>query len=588
MKSAKQSAEQEVLAIQENNMYRYFICILSIFFFLFSSAQVNDSDVLIFDDEINYSYNFFEADKCFLDENYDLSENYYQLCLSQKPDNPFILYRLASIYLKRNELDLSENYIDRCLAFSSDNEWYLFLAGHIYGYNKHFTKAGIVFNKLISLKPTEIDFYLALADVYINENNYKKAINVYDLIEQKFGIDESISVQKKNIYLQIGNKKKAAAELNKLISAYPSEIAYKRLLADFYMQNDDVKTSISILNQIINENHNDGFAHMGLALCYSYLKDKQRVYDELYIGFQSKEVNPQAKVNILVAQMQVSNSPDDLEKMFKLCEVLLKTHPDDPDVNSIYANFQMGLGNIDIARLALNKVIETRKDKYQVWEQLLLIDNQLLDWVSMFKHSSEAIQYFPNMPFLYLLNGISSLQLSKIDNAKKSLEFGYQLISKDDPLQADYLTFLGEVSYRLDNKQDAYFYYDKLLEIEPDNLMVLNNYSYYLSLDKENLSKAEQMSFKTIKVEPNNPTYLDTYAWILFKMQNYKSALDYIKRAVDLDVTRSAVIIEHYGDILYFNNEFESALEQWKRAQMIGQEENDKLNEKIATHKYVE
>jgi len=568
-------------------MYRSLLFIFSLFSFFVSFAQVNDSEVVLFDDEINYSYNFFEADKCFLDENYDLSENYYLLCLSQKPDNPFILYRLAAINLKKKELEVSENYIDKCIGISPENEWYLYLAGNIYAINKHYSKAETVFNKLISIKPKEIDFYLSLADLYIDSNELKKALNVYNRIEDKFGIDESISIQKKNIYLKLGNKKKAAAEINKLVTYFPNDTNYKRILADFYMQTGDIKTSISMYIQLISENKNDGFSHLGLAGCYQMLNLDDKMFEELFYAFQSKEVPSNIKVNILVMQTSHSNSPEDIDKLYQLSEILIKNYPSDPDVNAIYANFQLSKGNLDIARLALENVIKTRKDKYQIWEQILLIDNQLLDWLSMFKHSNEAIEYFPNMPFLYLLNGISAFQLSKIEKAKSSLEFGYKLISKDDPLQSDFLTFLGETNYKLENKQVAYDYFDKLLEIDPENIMVLNNYSYYLSIDKSNLNKAEQMSYKTLKLDPNNSTYLDTYAWILFQMENYSSALEYIKRAVELDITHSAVIIEHYGDILYFNNEKEGALEQWQRAKKIGQQ-NDKLNEKIETNKYIE
>ena len=563
--------------------------LFSLFFSIVSFAQTNDSEVFLFDDEINYSYNFFEADKCFLDENFELAENYYQLCLSQKPDNPFVLYRLAAIYLKKNELSLSEEYIDKCLSLSSDNEWYMYLAGTIYSLNNHFDKAKNIFQTLINQKPNEFDFYLSLADVYLDANDLNGVLEIYDMIEKKFGIDEAVSVQKKNIYLRLNKKKKAAAELQKLVAAFPDDLHYKRLLADFYLQTNDIKTSISIYNEILQTNQNDGFSHIGLAGCYQIMKEYDKMYSELFKAFPSRDVPSDVNVNILVMQMQHTNSPEELDKLFQLCEILVKNYPNDPDVNTIYANFQMSLGNIDIARTALQNVIEKRKDKYQIWEQILLIDNQMVDWLSMFKHSNEAIEYFPNMPFLYLLNGISAFQLSKIEKAKTSLEFGYKIISKDDPLQPDFLSFLGEVNYKLSDKKAAYSYFDKLLEMEPDNVMVLNNYSYYLSLDKENLEKAEQMSFKTIRKEPENSTYLDTYAWILFKMENYTDALKYIEKAVNYDRTRSAVIIEHYGDILYFNNDIDQAIEQWIRASKIGVgQDNTKLNEKIANHKYIE
>lgn len=554
----------------------------------FAYGQEPDPDVAIFDDDINYTYNFFEADKNFIEENFDLSESYYQLCLNAKPDNPFLYYRLASIALQRRDLNLAESYIDRCLELDDKNEWYLFMAGNVYMFATKFDKAEKIFTKLIDKKPNEFDFYACLADVYIRENNLKKALSTYDLIEKKFGIDESISIQKKNIYLQLKKKKNAEAELVKLINACPEEIHFKRILADFYVQTGEIEKSISIYKSMLQSNPNDGFTHLGLAVCYQYLKDIDNFFAELNAGFASTSVACDMKVGILVDMTRDQNLvKEHFEQIFKLAELLIQYYPEDPDANTIYADFQMNKGNFYIARLALQKVVETRKDKYGIWEQLLHIDYQLVDWNSMYKHSTEALEYFPNIPIFYFFNGISSFQLSRYEQAKKSLDFGYKILPKNDLLEPDYLTFLGEVYYKLDDKTTAYSYFDKLLTVDPDNLMVMNNYSYYLSLDRQDLPKAKSMSFKTIQKEPENATYLDTYAWILFEMQQYSEALKYIQKAVDYDVTRSGVIIEHYGDILYFNDDAEGALEQWKRVKTIGNG-SDKLDEKIAAGKYIE
>ena len=44
-----------------------------------------------------------------------------------------------------------------------------------------------------------------------------------------------------------------------------------------------------------------------------------------------------------------------------------------------------------------------------------------------------------------------------------------------------------------------------------DNIYCMNNYAYYLSINGDDLQKAEQMSYKTVQAEPKNATYLDTY-----------------------------------------------------------------------------
>lgn len=551
------------------------------------SQEKLDSVFILNDTEVSYTFNLFEADRYFLQNKFDLAENYYQLCLQMKPDNPFVLYRLASIYLNNNDLVRAEEYIDRCIAFDNSNEWYLYLAGNIFSISKKYAKAESVFKLLIDRNPNEFDFYICLADVYIQDNQLKSAIKIYDFVEKKFGIDETLLIQKKNIYLKLNNKKKAESELLKLVQSFPDELQFKRVLADFYLQIGNVNKSISIYKEIA-VNHSDGYSHLGLASCYQYLGDIDNFYNELEAGFSSPVVPCDIKVGILVDILgNFKNKNNEFERVFKLSEILMRNYPDNPDVNTIYADFQMNKGNIDIARLALENVIQYRKDKYSIWEHLLLIDNQLNDWISLFKHSTEAIEYFPNIPIFYFLNGFSGFQLSKYEQAKKTLELGYSILPKNDKLQSDFLTFLGEVYYNLGDKTKAYDCFDKLIAIEPNNIMVLNNYSYYLSLDKTNLDRAKSMSYSTIMMEPENPTYLDTYAWILFEMKSYSESLKYIKKAVELDRTRSEVLIEHYGDILYFNGDVDGALEQWKRVKTLGKG-GDKINEKIESKKYVE
>ena len=554
----------------------------------FAYGQEPDPDVAVFDDDINYTYNFFEADKNFIDENYDLAESYYQLCLNARPDNPFLFFRLASIALQRRDVNLAESYIDKCIELDPTNEWYVFMAGNIYMYAKKYDKAEKMFSQLIDKKPNEFNFYACLADVYIQKNNLKKALSTYDLIEKKFGIDETVTIQKKNIYLKLNKKKNAEAELVKLINAYPDEIQFKRVLADFYVQIGEINKSIELGKKMVQDNPDDGFSHLGLAVCYQYLGDFENFFNEINSGFAANNVPCEMKVSILIDMTRDQKfAKDNFERIFNLAELLVKYYPEDPDANTLYAEFQMNKGNIYIARLALEKVVETRKDKYAIWENMLLIDHQLADWNAMFKHSNEALEYFPNIPILYFFNGISGFQLSKYEQAKKSLDFGYTILPKNDVLERDYLTFLGEVNYKLDDKEKAYSYFDKLLTVDPDNVMVLNNYSYYLSLDRRDLAKAKQMSLKTIQKEPENPTFLDTYAWILFEMKQYTEALKYIEKAINNEVTPSGVLIEHYGDILYFNQDTEGAIEQWKRVKIIGKG-SDKLDEKIAAGKYIE
>lgn len=102
-----------------------------------------------------------------------------------------------------------------------------------------------------------------------------------------------------------------------------------------------------------------------------------------------------------------------------------------------------------------------------------------------------------------------------------------------DPTNVQFLMFRLEIMEYMGVKQEElYAMYDRILEYDPYNLGVLNNYAYHLATHKGDLQRAERMSGITIKEQPSNPVYLDTYGWILYMQGQKELALFYLQRAL--------------------------------------------------------
>ena len=85
---------------------------------------------------------------------------------------------------------------------------------------------------------------------------------------------------------------------------------------------------------------------------------------------------------------------------------------------------------------------------------------------------------------------------------------------------------------------------------DPDHASVLNNYAYYLSLERRKLGKALKMSRRAVELEPDNASYLDTYGWLLFLRHKPKEAKPFFKHAMLYGGKDSAVVLEHYSKVL--------------------------------------
>ncbi|MCU0354765.1 MAG: tetratricopeptide repeat protein [Cytophagales bacterium] len=127
--------------------------------------------------------------------------------------------------------------------------------------------------------------------------------------------------------------------------------------------------------------------------------------------------------------------------------------------------------------------------------------------------------------------------------------------------------------------------YEAVLANDPDNAAVLNNYSYFLSLRKQKLEKARQMSKRLVELHPDNASYLDTHAWVLYMLKDYKEARKHLEVAAKSG--DNGTILEHYGDVLYKLGEAEKAVEMWMRAKKAG-ETTDTIDKKIAQRKLLE
>ena len=151
---------------------------------------------------------------------------------------------------------------------------------------------------------------------------------------------------------------------------------------------------------------------------------------------------------------------------------------------------------------------------------------------------------------------------------------------------SDFYSLIGDVYHTKKQMEQSYAAYHTALVYNPGNIMVMNNYAYFLSVERRDLDKAEEMSYKTVKAEPNNTTYLDTYAWILFEKGNYAQARIYIDDAMKNEEEKSAVVVEHCGDIYFMTGDVEGALKYWKQALEMGSESKT-LKRKIEQKKYI-
>jgi len=286
--------------------------------------------------------------------------------------------------------------------------------------------------------------------------------------------------------------------------------------------------------------------------------------------------------------VQSEQEGKDSTQVMAIFERMMQQDTEDSQIPMLYSQYLLSKGMEKKSIPVLRQVIQI--DPTNTAARMMLLGSAVRanDYEEVIKLCEPGIEATPESLELYFYLGIAYYQADRWDDAldvyKKALTHVTAESKKE--VVSDFYSMMGDIYHTKKQITQAYAAYDSALVYNPSNIGALNNYAYYLSVERRDLDKAEEMSYKTVKTEPNNATYLDTYAWILFEKGNYAEARIYMDDAIKNGGDKSDVVVEHCGDIYYMTGDVKGAMEYWHKALDMGSK-SDTLKRKIEKKKYI-
>lgn len=539
---------------------------------------------------VKYKYFFHNANKERILGNYQEAANLFTQCISMNPNESAAYYELAHLYETSNQHNYALQYIKKAVKLTPDNYWYRILYAHELQRNGNNNEAIKQYELLIEKHSENPDLYFDLGGMQLYGGKYKDAIKTFNQLENMIGITEEISVQKEKIYVKIGKVDKAAEEIQKLINSKPDELRYRIILADLYSANNMNEKALEIYRKILDIDPNNPYANLSLHDYYKQQGKEKEAFESLKKAFASESLDIDTKMKILLSYYAATETSNDLKKdAFKLNKIVIKTHPKDAKAYTIYADFLYRDKKLESARDYYLKAIEYDSSKFPIWSQLMFIESELQDNNSLLRDSKRALELFPNQPIFYFFYSVVNIQKKNFKEAIEYLEIGKDYVIDNPPLLTQFYANLGDAYNGLKDYEKSDNSYEEALKIDKNNIYVLNNYSYYLSLRSEKLERAEELSAKCNELEPDQSNYQDTYAWILYKQGKYVQAKDWLEKALNYGGSKNSVILEHLGDVYAQLNNIAKALEFWNKAKELDKGQvSEFLDKKIADKKLYE
>ncbi|NOQ26008.1 MAG: tetratricopeptide repeat protein [Bacteroidales bacterium] len=546
-------------------------------------SKVKIKNELSKDNEQQYYYYFLEANrkKVLGDLNGALAL-YYQ-CLELDPNADAVMAEISKINEIIQNFETAIKYAEQATETDPENKWYKVNLGKLYIITKEYEKAIKTYEQLYLINNTDLEIPYNLAALYEHIGNFKRAIGLYNDIEKSSGVNENLTMAKQQLYLKIGNKTKAYDEIDKLILHYPNVPKYYGIKAEMYTNDNLFIKAKENYDKLFKLDSTNALGLMSIVDFYRKKMDYDNTFKTIKKVIYHEGIEVNQKILIFVSLLNTQSEFTIYnQQIIENLLLLKKIYPDVQDVYTIHAEYLIKSNLLDEAKTEMEYILDNFTGNVVIWEQLLSIYSFSGNFDQLYTKSIEAIDSFPQHALFYLFNGVSANQINKPEEAVEILNKGLKWIENQPDLEIDFYTNLGEAYHNKKEYKQSDYFFELVLKKEPENIYVINNYSYYLSVREEKLEYAESLSKKTIIIEPNNDTYLDTYAWILFKLEKYQDALYYIKKAFEHGGAQSEVIVEHYGDIQFMVGNKETALELWKLSNEMGNK-NKYLIKKIET-----
>ncbi len=515
-----------------------------------------------------FDYFYLEGIKLRTTGAYSRAYYCFQRAHEISPQSADVLYELGIInYYALHRDSLAENQLRQAAMTQPQNPYYLETWAQICLNNEEYDAAIEALEQIVSQQPKRSDMLSALVELYVQQGKSKEALSALSRIENIEGSSQEITLRKFVLLRSMDKSKQAFEELNRLRSDNPNDQNLPLLMASLYLEEEEYDQALQLMDEVRQQNPH--YPQLHLVMMDYYEKSGQdslavRLADSLAMA---PDVETTTRIRLVGQRMQkLAQQQDSLRAAMHYFRSVAALYPE-PELYVLSVSFlQQNQAPEDSLVAELERLVDIDPTNDAALHILLGNYFGKQDLYHAEEICRKGINASPdNLEYSYYLGAIMA-QNENREGALEVLTTGVERANDNTAasLLSDAWGLKGDCLYQVGRPDEAFAAYDSCLVYNSQNVVCLNNYAYYLSLRKQDLDKAEQMSYRAIQQEPLNKTYLDTYAWVLFVNGNTSMAKFYIDRVVspaasDDELVEtdqfSAEVLEHAADIYQANGD---------------------------------
>lgn len=423
------------------------------------AQKETDNEIVTIDD--GFQDYFYEAIKQKSMENYDKAIEALEKGKAIEPENPIVYFELGKNYLAQKKYKDAYDSFEKVTKIDPKNRW-AWVGMYDVCYETHdYNQAIVVVEKLVTFKE---DYKEDLMSLYMNTQQFDKALDLINELNEKFGKTEKRELYKVDI---LKDSKYQSAEKNNLIDQikkFPKEESNYIALIYMYSQSNQEEKSLEIAQKLEKEIPTSDWAQVSLFKFYLNNNNGDGAVKSMNIVFPSRKIDSKIKHRmlnefLLFAQNNPKYEPDldkaisyfDYDKGVKVASEIGKFYYSKSAWSKAIKYFEIHLKNAE----------------EDVEIQLLLMqaytENQQFDVLG--KKADNMTQLFPTQPQFYYYAGLANNQIKNFKKAATFLESGLDFVVNDEALEINFNIQLGEAYSGLGDNKKKEMYFTKANEL---------------------------------------------------------------------------------------------------------------------------
>ncbi len=531
------------------------------------SGRSADAALLYMPDSLSRTYRHTEAVKRLnIERDTTRAREIWLEIIAQDSAYSPALYNLSRIERGGRELE----YAERAYRADSNNRWYAQNYATQLIAARKYRESMPIYRALLRLNPRDIDAYHALAILYASGGMPYSAIAILDSAEIRTGYNLYLASMKQRMLIETRQYDKAITDGQRIVEEFPYDSEARTNLALAYEASGCDSLAERSYEEAFRIDTTNIETLVALVDYYDRKGDMKRMFDYERRIFRDDRVTIEEKIDRL--EQYTSDMNFYSKNYFNVGSVILglmADYPDNRKVIDAYAAHLLGGGDveaaIDLLRRHLNDDSTTDIDYIELIKLESVVGRKEL----VEEDLAAGMARFPESWMIYIYAAVIRLENNDAKGAIKYAKSALKHSSNDKEISETW-GFIGDVYHQVEDDKRAFKAYRKALRYDENNVMVLNNYAYYLSLMDKDLEHALAMSSRAIELERGNATYIDTYAWVLHRLGRNEEAKVAMRQALSLSGQKESALLAHYGDILWALGEKFMADTYWKKAVEMG------------------